>query len=168
MNSLIKCRQTLVFLIGLFFLVSCLEPVHNSTGSASSSQPVYNTEIDMAAQKIFSDSCNSCHGSASPGYGGISYIDDIASMILNGIVVPGNPSASLVHTEIDSGSMPISGSLSSDDRQTISDWIVSLENRSPSNGDGEDAPTYNEIYSSRLKVRAATTLYKRSTSFLII
>jgi mono/diheme cytochrome c family protein len=81
--------------------------------------------------QILSQNCTACH-TASSGPGNVTNLTNVNHLISSGLVVPGNPAASLLYTIIQSGRMPTSGALSAANQEIIRAWIAG--NGTPSGG----------------------------------
>lgn len=83
------------------------------------------SQQDLTQQKamqVLTTRCSSCHSSSLKS-GGIDVLD-INEMLALGVVVPGEPSLSLVFTEIQGGTMPPSKSLAQADIDAVYNWIA--------------------------------------------
>ncbi|AKF10051.1 putative WD-40 repeat regulatory protein [Sandaracinus amylolyticus] len=64
-------------------------------------------ESTLETQELFSAMCSRCHGEV--GSGGLANIDDVASLVRTGRIIPGNPENSPIFRRVSTGSMPPSG-----------------------------------------------------------
>ena len=78
--------------------------------------------LEEQAVTILQNHCYTCHGSTTSG--GLSNINNPASLISGGWITPGTPSTSRVYDAISKGRMPPNGMLASSDISIISDWIT--------------------------------------------
>lgn len=73
-------------------------------------------------EKILQRRCVSCHDGAT-GFGGVE-LDSYAALISSEVVTAGDPEASLLYTEVESGEMPQNApGLSSQEIEAIAEWI---------------------------------------------
>lgn len=95
--------------------------------STSSPGPLpSNTSPDLQAKAmtILSTNCKDCHNTQA--LGGLGQILDVNSLIQTKFIIPGDANASRLYSAIATNRMPPSYSLSQDDKNVISSWIVSL------------------------------------------
>lgn len=98
---------------------NCSKPGLSSSGLSSL------TEQDFKIQKamtVLTTQCSSCHNSEMRS-GGIDVLN-MNEMLALGVVVPGEPSLSLIFTEIQTGAMPPSKSLAQADVDAVYNWIL--------------------------------------------
>jgi hypothetical protein len=74
---------------------------------------------------IFQNRCSSCHGQGSPAEAGINYITNLPELVNLGLVVPGDPNASLVF-QMACGLGPCGPSIPKPELDAIAAWIDSL------------------------------------------
>lgn len=113
-------------MIALSLLVGC-----NVRNEPTSTMKEDATPVTAAAVKTtLENKCYSCHGEDSIGWGGMTYITDLAALVANGKVVRGTPeqvaaSPLLVRvTSPDKPMPPVIPSLDDQGRKAISDWIM--------------------------------------------
>ena len=122
---------TLIFLF--LFLTGCsqwpsgfnLEAASSGLDAGNSAQSLVNP-YESQALAILQTNCTSCHQTSS-GPSNVYDLLDPNHLVATSLVVPGNPNQSLLFTEIQSGSMPPSGSISSADKATIQNWIAAAQ-----------------------------------------
>lgn len=108
----------LSFILTLTFQ-NCSKPGLSSGGLSSL------TEQDIKIQKammVLTTQCSSCHNSEIRS-GGIDVLN-MNEMLALGVVVPGEPSLSLIFTEIQTGVMPPSKALAQADVDAVYNWIL--------------------------------------------
>lgn len=124
MNGIKKSTVKSIGLIACSFILvvsyqNCAKPyVANGFSTGLSQQ-------DLAQQKamqVLTTKCSSCHN-ADLKSGGIDVLD-INNMLALGVVIPGEPSLSLVFTQIQGGTMPPSKALAQADVDAIYSWIA--------------------------------------------
>lgn len=153
-------RSLALFIVLLFSLSACLKSVHEDGSGLSSEEgdlPTDISELEKLATDLLATNCNSCHGSQSSGYGGINYMDDVQAMLDNGLVIPGNPSASLLYSETASGDMPLSGHIGDQNVAVLEQWIYALEEDETDDDPGAPtvAKTFTEINTSIIQPKCA-------------
>jgi hypothetical protein len=95
----------------------------NRSGTDSVLSFVLPNEYEREALGIIQNKCASCHNQ-STGYGGINYIDDLESLLSNGLINLDAPSTSPLLVQIMSDRMPAAGSpLSDNEKQIVTSWI---------------------------------------------
>jgi hypothetical protein len=74
---------------------------------------------------IFRRTCNSCHSAVVKNLGlqVTEYAPLLKGSTRGQVVIPGDPSASVLWQQLESGKMPLVGQLPADDKQLIRDWI---------------------------------------------
>jgi mono/diheme cytochrome c family protein len=126
-----KLNQLAAFIVVYTLSVGCGMIQRDLTPDGTTSDDTLTTStpgasLQQATVAILSTNCASCHGSSS-GQGNVSNITDPASLISQGLVVPGSPTTSPLYSAVSSGTMPLNGTvLSSSELQTIQSWILSL------------------------------------------
>ncbi len=83
------------------------------------------TEKDLKVQKamlVLTTQCSSCHSSENRS-GGVDVLN-VDELLALGLIVPGEPSLSLLFTEIQTGAMPPSKALAQSDVDAIYNWIL--------------------------------------------
>lgn len=129
-------KKIFIYLMGIsagILLFQNCDPYHVNSDLSSSSQngvPLGTTlEVDQDLQNqslaILSAKCGICHDSVSSG--GVTHILDVMHLISAGLVIPGDPSQGRLIQSIESGSMPIGGSVSPSELQTMKDWVSSMK-----------------------------------------
>jgi len=115
--------RTASFVAGSLVLVlsyqNCSNSFVNSSGLSSGI-----TEQDIMQQKamqVLTTRCSSCHN-ADLKSGGVDVLS-VNDMLALGIVIPGEPSLSLVFTQIQNGSMPPSKPLAQAEVDAVFSWI---------------------------------------------
>lgn len=98
----------------------------SSSDSTNSTESLNNDYSDQALG-ILQISCSSCHGSTG-GAGNVYGLNDINHMVSSGLIVPGNPSQSLIYNEIVTGAMPPGSPLNSSEKKIIASWIAGGDN----------------------------------------
>lgn len=89
-------------------------------GSTVTSDPALQTQ----ALGILSNKCASCHQDVTSG--GITQILNVNHLIASGLIVPGNPNQGVIVGSITAGRMPLGGTISAAEIQTIKDWISTI------------------------------------------
>jgi mono/diheme cytochrome c family protein len=99
---------------------NCAKPFVNGSGSmvGLSEQDI----IEEKAMKVLVSKCSSCHSSTVKS-GGVDVMD-INEMLALGVIIPGEPSLSLVFTQIQGGAMPPSSALAQADIEAVYNWIA--------------------------------------------
>jgi mono/diheme cytochrome c family protein len=118
----------LIFIVmTLALLPSCAQgPTGLSWGTDTKKEtPTYNPN-EAAAMAIFQNNCTGCH-TPSSGPSGVYDVTDPTHLIAGGLVVKGQPDASSVYTQVNSGAMPPGTPLSAADIATIRNWILGLQ-----------------------------------------
>lgn len=106
-----------------------LPSMSSSIGIASNTQ----------AKAILETRCLSCHGAG--GLGGISNINDLPSLVSRGLIVPGDPNQSPLIQSVESGRMPVGGSLSLQELATLRNWVANYSTAGSSPGGSTGGPT---------------------------
>lgn len=129
---------------GLYYLISttilivafqnCGKPLHGTGTTASNiSQnadlpPGVSLTADPALQaqalQILESKCASCHQTGASG--GVTQILNVNHLVGSGLVVAGDPTKGALVDSIQSGRMPLNGSITAGEIQTIRDWISSM------------------------------------------
>lgn len=126
-------RSALYFIVGLAMLVAyqnCGSFEALPSGSNKLLSIRYNTGSQYTAQSIavLSSQCASCHGNTT-AQGGFGRVTDVNHLVQNKYIIPGNPSGSVLYTEVLSDRMPKGMTpLSFSDKQLLNTWIVDLGN----------------------------------------
>lgn len=119
-KSTIKSFSALLAsLVLISFYQNCSKSYMGNSGASSLSQQ------DIAQQKammVLTTKCSSCHN-ADMKSGGIDVLN-INEMLALGVVIPGEPSLSLVFNQIQSGQMPPSKALAQADVEAVFNWIA--------------------------------------------
>jgi len=145
----------LCLLIGIIPFQACMRSSPN--GQIGQSSVTYDTEIDKQALKLFAESCDSCHGSSSPGLGGLKSTDNLKALIDNGYIVPGDVNGSPLFQEVESGSMPPSSPLGAPDQEFLATWIESLTDRGKDSGKAPvESITFTRLFSEVIEPRCTT------------
>ena len=107
----------------LFFMSGCNYKVNNAAAeSGVSAQQLSSFEALRA--NIFEPKCTQCH-SGSGAKGGVDLSSYQSIMSHAGLITAGDPSASLVYTDVASGDMPDGGpALAGNEVKAIQDWII--------------------------------------------
>ncbi|MBC7464796.1 MAG: hypothetical protein H7256_02290 [Bdellovibrio sp.] len=107
-------------LVLIFAYQNCAKPYVSGSGSATglSQQDI----VQQKAMQVLTTRCSSCHSSSLKS-GGVDVLD-INEMLALGIIIPGEPSLSLIFTEIQGGTMPPSKSLAQADIDAVYNWIA--------------------------------------------
>jgi hypothetical protein len=82
--------------------------------------------IPEAARDVLTQRCATCHGPASPEYGGFNDATDPDGLIADGWVIPNDPDNSRIFQRIDEGTMPNAaggGALVAEEVAIIDQWI---------------------------------------------
>lgn len=124
-------RLRLGFLIVIFLpfmtlFQNCSSNYQTTFLGEQSSLAVLSIE-ESAAVKVLLQNCNSCHG--VQGLGELSNITDLNHLIVDGYVVPGEPSQSKIYKAIVDKTMPPTYVLSVQDQTILNNWILSLGNK---------------------------------------
>lgn len=112
------------FVVGSLVLVlayqNCAKPFVSGSGAVEglSQQDL----VQQKALQVLTTRCSSCHSSSLKS-GGIDVLD-INEMLALGVVIPGEPSLSLIFTQIQAGTMPPSKSLAQADIDAVYNWIA--------------------------------------------
>ena len=109
---------SLLLVLMVILLVSC--------SSQSSQKTVGTVSYSADVAPIFSQKCTQCHGGSQPdaGLDLSTYSGVIAGAKGRAVIEPGNPSQSLLVSNVKSGKMPKRGSkLTSDQITIISNWV---------------------------------------------
>lgn len=121
-KSTLKAISLAVFSFMLaFFYQNCSKPGLNTSTMGQASL----TQQDLKEQQamlVLTTQCSSCHNTEIKS-GGIDILN-INEMLALGVIVPGEPSLSLIFTEIQGGRMPPSKSLAQTDVDAIYNWIL--------------------------------------------
>ena len=125
-------RMNLLILLSLATVLlyqNCAKPVSEMSSSslAASNSPNSGglSQQDIANSKAMSvlvSKCSSCHSDTMKS-AGVNVLDT-NEMLANGLIVPGEPSLSLIFTVIQSGQMPPSKPLDQADVQAVFDWVT--------------------------------------------
>lgn len=120
-----KDKLKKVFLLGSSFLIlfayqNCSPSKQQASSSTSSSSAQLDASISKA-MAVLTTKCSSCHDSVIKA-GGVDVLN-INELLARGVVVPNEPSLSLLFTQIQGGQMPPGKALALSDIQAISDWI---------------------------------------------
>ena len=130
-----KARRQLKFVLLLncsfvlvLFYQNCSPMSTGNTGSGSGSSTSSSTasDTDINTQKamtILTTKCSSCHDNTMKS-GGVDVLN-ISELLSSGVVVPNEPSLSLLFTQVQSGQMPPGKSLSQAEIQSLFNWIQS-------------------------------------------
>lgn len=134
--------------------MSCLDSSHDASLNLESGD----FTLEEQAFGVISTNCASCHFPSSPGYGSIAYMDDLDTMVSSGVIIPGNPGASSLYAEIETGQMPPAGSMSLADVQVVRDWIISLGQGNQGGGNAGSLPnsTFTEVFSTIIQPRCTS------------
>lgn len=106
------------FVLIMFFQNCSKSYVNNGDLSSLTEQDV----LQEKAMVVLTTKCSSCHN-ADLKSGGID-IMNVNELLSLGVVIPGEPSLSLVFNEIQGGQMPPSKSLAQADIKAVYDWIA--------------------------------------------
>ena len=114
----------LLFVLGGFSLItSCNETVQKGMRLDASSFNIGNgSALELNAISILQTHCTACHGGGNAS-GGVSNITNVSSLLQAGLISPGQPAQSPLILAVESGAMPLGGSLASQDIQTLIDWV---------------------------------------------
>jgi hypothetical protein len=101
----------------------CGSAEHIPPSAAPNSTQSLNSYAKLSAN-IFSAKCVSCHSGPDPA-GKVDLSSYAAIMSHSGLITPGQPAASLIYSEVQSGDMPDSAPpLSAAEVQAIDSWIM--------------------------------------------
>ncbi|MFZ3231314.1 MAG: c-type cytochrome domain-containing protein [Pseudobdellovibrio sp.] len=101
---------------------NCSKPSVNMASLSSSSSLSASDALEQKALTVLVTRCSSCH-SADLKTAGIDVMN-INEMLALGVIVPGEPSLSLVFTQIQGGQMPPSKALNQTEIQAVYSWIA--------------------------------------------
>ncbi len=118
--------KAVVFLcVGLattLFYQNCAKPVSQSDSASVEQSGLTNQDIlTQKSMQVLVTNCSKCHNDTLKS-GGVNVLDT-NEMLANGLIVPGEPSLSLIFTSIQSGQMPPSKALPQVDVQAVFDWV---------------------------------------------
>jgi uncharacterized membrane protein len=162
-----KARRQLKFILLLncsFILVlfyqNCSPMATGNTGSGSGSSSSSSTssgsDIDtQKAMTILTTKCSSCHDSATKS-GGVDVLN-INELLARGVVVPNEPSLSVLFTQVQQGQMPPGKSLSQAEIQSLYNWIQSGLNTTPVSPPPVTPPTTLTATFSSIKANILNT-----------
>lgn len=119
---------------------------------SSASTWVADEALQTEAVAALSSKCATCHGT-STSFGGVKDITNVSKLISEGLIVPSNPDQSKLIQSVSSDLMPPAGSpdLTADEKQALSDWVLSFKGGSQSPGATPQpeytplAPTYASL-----------------------
>jgi mono/diheme cytochrome c family protein len=97
--------------------------INGSTGVGSGSA------TEQQAIGILSAKCLSCHG--SNGFGGISNILDIPTLIRTGLVVPESPDSSNLIQSVEANRMPPGSPLTASEKSLLREWVLGSPGATP-------------------------------------
>jgi len=107
------------------FHASVTDLNQSSNGSTSASQTLsIDPTLNSQAIAILTTNCAACHGSVTSG--GVTGILDVNHDISAGLIVVGNPTTSTIISAIQTGGMPVGGTLAAADLTTLKNWIASM------------------------------------------
>lgn len=131
-KDLLKCGAFAVYILSSIGCGSehTIDPNFSSGTGFISTDPA----LQSAAIAILQNKCAGCHGTG--GSGGISNITSPIHLVQIGLITPGNPNVGRLIGSIADGSMPVGGSVSATDLQTLKNWISSLQPTSGGGGGG--------------------------------
>lgn len=86
------------------------------------------SSLDLRSQalNVLEKNCASCHNPTYSSGTSLNMVHDLDQLAASSYVVPGDPMASGLYTDIANGYMPPGAPLGSDQARIIYDWIVSL------------------------------------------
>lgn len=129
-----KLGYLLAASIILLSFQNCGKPSHFQRGtSTNASQSVdlpagVTLTADPALQSqaliILQNKCASCHQTGAAG--GVTQILNVNHLVASGLIVAGDPAQGALMDSVKSGRMPLSGSISANEIQVLSDWIASM------------------------------------------
>ena len=116
------------------------QAANSTTGNGASGGPSagLTNAYEQQALAIIQTNCTSCH-SSSTGPAGVYDLTDPNHLVSGGMIVPGQPSQSVLYNAITSGIMPPGGALAQSDQQTLNLWITAAAE--PSTPTPTPAPT---------------------------
>ncbi len=110
-----------VLTVCLLGLSGCLQTENSS--SVDDVETVDGSELFKAANSVLKNKCAQCHQ---------GYAEDEASLLEQGVVVPGFPESSTLFTALIGSTgvgrhdMPLNGSMTSTEIDTIAEWITNM------------------------------------------
>jgi uncharacterized membrane protein len=117
--------------LSILFLQGCALPFSGSASGTADSNKQSSMAADPVLQaqalQIITTRCIACHG---PGVqsGGVTNITNIASLIQQGLITPGDSTKGTLISEVQTGSMPPSGAaLNGAELGILRDWIESFK-----------------------------------------
>lgn len=119
-----RCLDSLGFVLLATVMVSC--SFSNSEFLTASDCKGDSSCLEQTALLILEERCATCHGADGSKQAGIDYITDPDLLIQNGLVEPGSSSQSPLFNRMESGSMPPSEPVPTDEYELIAAWIDSL------------------------------------------
>lgn len=109
-------------LVTLIFYQNCSKASSDKTQSSSSATTTAEQEItNSEAMMVLTTRCASCHDSATKA-GGVDVLN-INEMLATGVVIPNEPSLSVLFAEIQNGRMPPASALSQSEMTAVFNWI---------------------------------------------
>ena len=126
-----------VSLLLAFFFSSCgliKAPLNSGGTSIDAKQNSATITFSSIKSDVMQNACMNCHNGPLAAGANID-LSTYGSTL--GYITPGSPSSSTFYTDLQSGRMPLGGSLSSSQIQEVSDWIM--------NGAPNDPPTLSGI-----------------------
>jgi mono/diheme cytochrome c family protein len=96
-----------------------------SATSPKVTSTVLNASVQTQALQVLSTHCESCHGTEN--FGGLDSILDPNHLVAAGIIIPGDPTDSILIQYTTSGRMPLSGPLDASDIATLTTWVQGTE-----------------------------------------
>lgn len=108
-------------MVGLLFSLQGCTPFESNLEQTSGVSP---SETKLKASAIIDQNCVGCHGRGA-SLGGFGGIEDTDSLLLRGVIVPGDLTSPLLDSVLNNR-MPSSYSLSSTDKNILRDWVMLL------------------------------------------
>jgi mono/diheme cytochrome c family protein len=150
--------------VWILIAMSACAPSHSvfEKSNSESSLGLMDNAEEQSSLNILNSKCLPCHGPS--GSGGLANIGDVSTLISGGWIIPGQPNSSPLIEAVTAGkgTMPLNGSLTATEYQTLYDWVLGstvtppppptpMPTPTPSPSPSPTAPTFTQVSTTILQ-----------------